>query len=154
MSWADVSWTDVSWADVSWSDVSWADVSWADVLAVADVSWEDAAGNETEPAGGDYLMTADVDDELASDPELNPDAEVEPTERGRCGRTRPPAATELWSQARRGRALRPAASGATALTMTRRAGLRGRPVSPFRGILNGVPRTGDESPRAPTYRSS
>ncbi len=79
VSWADVSWADVSWADVSWSDVSWADVSWADVLAVADVSWEDAAGNEVEPAGGDYLMNADVDAELATDPELNPDA-VEPTD--------------------------------------------------------------------------
>jgi serine protease AprX len=77
VSWADVSWTDVSWADVSWSDVSWADVSWADALAVADVSWEDAAGNETEPEGGDYVMTADVDAEFASDPELNPDAVVD-----------------------------------------------------------------------------
>jgi serine protease AprX len=76
VSWADVSWTDVSWADVSWSDVSWADVSWADVLAVADVSWEDAAGNETEPEGGDYVVTESIEDEFASDPELNPDAEL------------------------------------------------------------------------------
>ncbi len=80
VSWADVSWTDVSWADVSWSDVSWADVSWADVLAVADVSWEDAAGNETEPTGGDYIMTPQVDEELATDPELNPDAVVPPAD--------------------------------------------------------------------------
>jgi hypothetical protein len=74
VSWTDVSWADVSWADVSWSDVSWADVSWADVLAVADVSWEDNAGNETEPEGGDYVVTDAVESELASDPELNPDA--------------------------------------------------------------------------------
>ena len=80
VSWADVSWTDVSWADVSWSDVSWADVSWEDVIAVADVSWEDAAGSETEPEGGDYVATDDVQDEFASDPELNPDAEEPVTE--------------------------------------------------------------------------
>ena len=89
VSWADVSWADVSWADVSWSDVSWADVSWADVLAVADVSWEDAAGNETEPAGGDYLMNAEVDAELATDPELNPDAVED--ESGDDGDLEPPA---------------------------------------------------------------
>jgi serine protease AprX len=76
VSWTDVSWTDVSWADVSWSDVSWADVSWADALAVADVSWEDAAGNETEPTGGDYTVDLQVESEFASDPELNPEAVV------------------------------------------------------------------------------
>jgi serine protease AprX len=79
VSWADaarasVSWDSVSWADVSWTDVSWADVSWADVMAVADVSWEDAAGMETEPQGGDYVVTDTVEGEFASDPELNPDA--------------------------------------------------------------------------------
>ena len=51
-------------------------------MAVADVSWEDAAGSETEPEGGDYVVTDDVEDEFASDPELNPDAE--PRQRRRC----------------------------------------------------------------------
>ena len=73
VSWSDVSWSDVSWADVSWSDVSWADVSWADVLAVADVSWEDNAGDATAPAEGEYAMTpAELEAALLADPELFP----------------------------------------------------------------------------------
>jgi serine protease AprX len=76
VSWADVSWSDVSWADVSWSDVSWADVSWADVLAVADVSWEDNAGDTTAPAEGEYVMTPEeLEAALMADPDLFPPAE-------------------------------------------------------------------------------
>jgi serine protease AprX len=77
VSWTDVSWTDVSWADVSWSDVSWADVSWADVLAVADVSWEDNADGETEPPADELVITdAEIEAELAADPELYPQEAV------------------------------------------------------------------------------
>jgi subtilisin family serine protease len=55
VSWSDASWESVSWSDVSWTDVSWTDVSWSDNTALADVSWEDAAGLEVGPRGGDYL---------------------------------------------------------------------------------------------------
>jgi serine protease AprX len=59
-SWSDVSWLAVSWSDVSWSDVSWSDVTWSDVLAVADVTWEDAAESETgTPSTPDTLSPAD-----------------------------------------------------------------------------------------------
>ena len=73
VSWDAVSWTDVSWSDVSWSDVSWTDVSWSDVLAVADVSWEDAA-NDVAPVGGEYVLNPLLEAEWLLDPELNPDA--------------------------------------------------------------------------------
>ena len=77
VSWADVSWADVSWADVSWSDVSWADVSWADVLAVADVSWEDNANDETAPAEGEYTLSPEeLEEARLADPELFPLAPV------------------------------------------------------------------------------
>ena len=76
VSWADVSWSDVSWADVSWSDVSWADVSWADVLAVADVSWEDNANDETAPAEGEYTLSPEeLEAARLADPELFPAAD-------------------------------------------------------------------------------
>jgi serine protease AprX len=82
VSWSDVSWSDVSWADVSWSDVSWADVSWADVLATADVSWEDNAGDETEPPADELQITdAELEAALAAEPDLYPqDAVVEAIE--------------------------------------------------------------------------
>jgi serine protease AprX len=72
VSWADVSWSDVSWADVSWSDVSWADVSWADVLAVADVSWEDAAGDSSEPPADESISQQELEAGLVGDAELFP----------------------------------------------------------------------------------
>jgi serine protease AprX len=56
-SWQSASWQSVSWSDASWQSVSWTDVSWSDVLAMADVSWEDNAGNETESILGEYVMT-------------------------------------------------------------------------------------------------
>jgi serine protease AprX len=69
-SWSDASWTAVSWSDVSWSDVSWSDVTWSDVLALADVTWEDAAESETgTPTTPDTLSAADEADALA-DPSL------------------------------------------------------------------------------------
>ena len=69
-SWSDASWTDVSWSDVSWSDASWSDVTWSDVLAVADVTWEDAAEQETgTPTVPDTMSAADEAAALA-DPSL------------------------------------------------------------------------------------
>jgi serine protease AprX len=56
-SWSSASWQSVSWSDASWNSASWTDVSWSDVLAMADVSWEDNAGDDTEAPGGDYEMT-------------------------------------------------------------------------------------------------
>jgi serine protease AprX len=70
VSWSEVSWTDVSWSDVSWSDVSWTDVSWSDVLAMEGVAWEDAAGSDSEPVGGDYLMTPEEEAAALADPDL------------------------------------------------------------------------------------
>jgi serine protease AprX len=59
-SWSDASWTAVSWSDVSWSDVTWSDVTWSDVLALADVTWEDAAESETgTPTAPDTLSAED-----------------------------------------------------------------------------------------------
>jgi serine protease AprX len=77
-SWSDVSWTDVSWSDVSWSDASWSDVSWSDVLAAADVSWEDNAEGEAASPLGEYVMTPEEEAAALADPELNPEAAVEP----------------------------------------------------------------------------
>ena len=56
-SWNSASWQSVSWSDASWNSASWTDVSWSDVLAMADVSWEDNAGDDTEAAEGDYELT-------------------------------------------------------------------------------------------------
>jgi len=56
-SWQTASWQSVSWSDASWQSVSWTDVSWSDVLAMADVSWEDNAGSESESLLGEYVMT-------------------------------------------------------------------------------------------------
>jgi hypothetical protein len=56
-SWNSASWQSVSWSDASWNSASWTDVSWSDALAMADVSWEDNAGDDTEAPGGDYEMT-------------------------------------------------------------------------------------------------
>ena len=65
-SWSDASWTAVSWSDVSWSDVTWSDVTWSDVLALADVTWEDAAESETgTPTVPDTLSPADEAEALA-----------------------------------------------------------------------------------------
>jgi serine protease AprX len=83
-SWSDASWSDsavqsVSWSDVSWTDASWSDVSWSDVVALADVSWEDAAGGEGDdpPVGGDYELTPEEEAAAAADPLLTPPALLE-----------------------------------------------------------------------------
>ncbi len=70
-SWSDVSWTDVSWSDVSWSDVTWSDVTWSDVLAMADVTWEDAADGEVDPPEGTpTAMTPEEEAAAEADPDL------------------------------------------------------------------------------------
>src|SRR5215212_2716534 len=67
VSWSDASWQTASWQSVSWSDASWTDVSWSDVVAMADVSWEDNAGADTAPAGGEYVMTPEEEAEAIAE---------------------------------------------------------------------------------------
>jgi hypothetical protein len=69
-SWSDASWTDVSWSDVSWSDASWSDVTWSDVLAMADVTWEDAAEQETGTPTVPDTLSADDEAAALADPSL------------------------------------------------------------------------------------
>jgi serine protease AprX len=66
-SWQTASWQSVSWSDASWQSASWTDVSWSDVVAMADVSWEDNAGADTAPAGGEYVMTPEEEAEAIAE---------------------------------------------------------------------------------------
>jgi serine protease AprX len=66
-SWNSASWQSVSWSDASWHSASWTDVSWSDVLALADMSWEDVADGDTEPAGGEYLLTPEEEAAAAAE---------------------------------------------------------------------------------------
>jgi serine protease AprX len=71
-SWSDASWSDASWSDASWSDASWSDVSWSDVLAAADVTREDAAGDDNTTPSNDYELTPEEAAAAAADPDLAP----------------------------------------------------------------------------------
>jgi serine protease AprX len=66
-SWNSASWQSVSWSDASWNSASWTDVSWSDVLALADMSWEDVADGDTQPAGGEYLLTPEEEAAAAAE---------------------------------------------------------------------------------------
>ena len=54
------------------------------MLAAADVSWEDNAEGEAASPLGEYVMTPEEEAAALADPELNPDALVEPAPTEPC----------------------------------------------------------------------